>query len=368
MESPDGKIARNLRSGNSNNKINTVVEEDDYEQEIPIINEEYASKNRVVESKVNQIQHRVEKGDSFYGISRKYNTSVGELSKLNGIEKPYNIYIGQIINIPGNNKSNKSIEYTVVSGDNLSSIAKKYNVSMNDIIKENNLNRPYNIYVGQKLKINSQNTPIQTVTTTKSSVYVVKSGDNLSTIAQNNNTTVNSLVKLNNIKKPYNIYVGQKIKLNGEVKTENVAINSNKITSPGKVNTKTVQTTKEGFSWPLMGEVISKFGSKPNGSYNDGINIAGNQGDKIKSTEDGVVSYVGNEIRAYGTIVLIKHDNNWISVYGHCDSVDVSRGDKVKKGQIIGTVGKTGSVNTNQLYFALRKGEKMVDPLKYLKN
>ena len=62
----------------------------------------------------------------------------------------------------------------------------------------------------------------------------------------------------------------------------------------------------------------------------------------------------------------VKHNNNWISAYAHCGSVKVSRGDKVIKGQVIGTVGKTGSVNTPQLYFSLRNGREAVDPIKYL--
>lgn len=102
-------------------------------------------------------------------------------------------------------KPSKATIYTVKKGDNLSNIAKKYDTTVNNLVKINNIKNPNLIYPGQKLKINS--------TAKSPKIYTVKKGDNLSSIAKKYNTTVNKLVRLNNIKKPNLIYPGQKIKI-----------------------------------------------------------------------------------------------------------------------------------------------------------
>ena len=111
---------------------------------------------------------------------------------------------------------------------------------------------------------------------------------------------------------------------------------------------------------------MSKFGPKPGGLYNDGINIKAKGGDNVKATEDGVVAYVGNELRGYGNLIIIKHSGGWISAYGHLDQTKIKRGIKVKKGQNIATIGSTGNVKSPQLYFGLRKGREAVNPQSYL--
>ena len=206
----------------------------------------------------------------------------------------------------------------------------------------------------------------------------MKKGDNLSSIAEKYDMTITEIAQLNNLKKPYPIRVGQKLKITKDV-SDNVVIAKNstkKQTNTKKQTTKNNSNNKisvakkstNSFVWPLKGTIISSFGNKANGLYNDGINISSSSGTEFKATKDGVVAYVGNELRGYGTIILIKHDSNWISAYAHCGSVKVSRGDKVNQGQVIGTVGQTGNVDKPQLYFSLRNGKEAVDPIKYLSN
>ncbi|MFT6077470.1 MAG: murein DD-endopeptidase MepM/ murein hydrolase activator NlpD [Rickettsiales bacterium] len=120
------------------------------------------------------------------------------------------------------------------------------------------------------------------------------------------------------------------------------------------------------FSWPIRGTIISKFGPKAGGLYNDGINIKAQSGSNIKSTEDGVVAYVGDELRGYGNLIIVKHAGGWISAYGHLSSTKVKRGQNVQKGQIIAKAGSTGNVKSSQLYFGLRKGREAVNPQKHL--
>jgi murein DD-endopeptidase MepM/ murein hydrolase activator NlpD len=120
------------------------------------------------------------------------------------------------------------------------------------------------------------------------------------------------------------------------------------------------------FLWPLQGKIISGFGPKEGGLFNDGINIAAAPGTKVVAADDGVVAYAGNEIRGFGNLVLIKHANGWMTAYAHNETLLVKRGEHVTRGQVIARTGSSGSVSTPQLHFEVRKDSHPVDPLKYL--
>ena len=112
--------------------------------------------------------------------------------------------------------------------------------------------------------------------------------------------------------------------------------------------------------------MVEGFGTGPEGTHNDGINIAAPRGAAIEATDGGVVAYSGNELRGYGNLILIKHPQGWISAYAHCDLILVKPGQKVARGQVIARVGSTGNVGEPQLHFELRRGKKPVDPREYL--
>ena len=114
------------------------------------------------------------------------------------------------------------------------------------------------------------------------------------------------------------------------------------------------------------GEVIAAFGKRPDGTHNDGINIAVPQGTEVHAAESGRVAYAGNELKGYGNLVLIRHDNGWVSAYAHADQILVKRDDVVRRGQVIAKAGKTGTVDQPQLHFELRQGAKPVDPLPHM--
>ena len=120
------------------------------------------------------------------------------------------------------------------------------------------------------------------------------------------------------------------------------------------------------FRWPVRGRLIAGFGSKPDGTQNDGINLAVPEGTPIKAADDGVVAYAGNELKGYGNLVLISHANGFVSAYAHASELMVKRGDSVKRGQVIAHAGQTGNVTSPQLHFEIRKGSTPVDPTQYL--
>ena len=116
------------------------------------------------------------------------------------------------------------------------------------------------------------------------------------------------------------------------------------------------------FVWPVSGRIISPFGASASGERNDGINIAADRGTPIRAAADGVVTYSGNELKGYGNLVLIKHDDDYVTAYAHAERTLVNRGDKVKKGDVIAYTGETGDVTEPQLHFEIRRDTKPVDP------
>ncbi len=265
--------------------------------------------------------------------------------------------------------SSQGQEIVIGAGETLYSISQKHNVNLRDLISENNLAAPYNLKTGSKIKI-----PKQTY-------YQVKATDTLYSISRQHQMNVNELVALNDLAPPYNITIGQKIKISKE-KTAVISVSTgakSESKSQSQASAPTQAQTKAGlvsevlsnktnrFGWPIKGAIISGFGPKKGGLYNDGINIKTTLGAEVKSTESGVVAYVGNELKGYGNLIILKHSGGWISAYGHLGKTSVSRGQKVEKAQTIAFAGASGNVDLPQLYFGLRKGRDAVNPEFYLK-
>jgi murein DD-endopeptidase MepM/ murein hydrolase activator NlpD len=132
---------------------------------------------------------------------------------------------------------------------------------------------------------------------------------------------------------------------------------------PQAIVTQDAQLTANArFVWPVTGRVISPFGATASGERNDGINIAAVEGEKIHAAAGGVVTYAGNELKSYGNLVLIKHDDGYVTAYAHAENILVEKGARVEKGQVIATAGATGDVDAPQLHFEIRQAGKPIDP------
>ncbi|HEY5207829.1 MAG TPA: M23 family metallopeptidase [Stellaceae bacterium] len=121
-----------------------------------------------------------------------------------------------------------------------------------------------------------------------------------------------------------------------------------------------------GFIWPVHGRIVESYGIAANGTHNDGINIAARAGSPVYAAQAGEVVYVGNELRGYGNLVLIKHEGGYITAYAHNSALLVHKGEHVARGQTIARVGATGEVGQPQLHFEVRAGRNPVDPTQYL--
>lgn len=122
------------------------------------------------------------------------------------------------------------------------------------------------------------------------------------------------------------------------------------------------------FIAPVQGKITSTYGKRTNGMGNDGITYSAPLGEPVYASQGGEVAYVGNELKSYGNMVIIKHAHNFNTTYANLGRSVVSKDSKVKQGQIIGYVGQSGDAPAPQLHFAMRKGTATVNPQEYLSN
>lgn len=116
------------------------------------------------------------------------------------------------------------------------------------------------------------------------------------------------------------------------------------------------------WAWPVQGTVTSAFGKQREGIANEGITIAAPQNAAIHAAADGTVAFVGNDVRDYGNMVILRHANGDMSSYAHAEHIVVAKGMTVKQGDTIGYVGTSGRAKSPQLHFAIRSGDRAVDP------
>lgn len=150
-----------------------------------------------------------------------------------------------------------------------------------------------------------------------------------------------------------------KAKQDGQSKTTKLA--DSKASNDNLDKSKDVGDPGIRLSWPSKGDVIDRFDD----AKNKGIDIAGKAGDPVQSASDGKVVYAGNSLRGYGNLVIVKHDNTYLTAYAHNKTLLVKEGDTVKKGQKIAEMGSSDADRV-KLHFELRKNGKPVDPTSYL--
>jgi murein DD-endopeptidase MepM/ murein hydrolase activator NlpD len=90
-------------------------------------------------------------------------------------------------------------------------------------------------------------------------------------------------------------------------------------------------------------------------------------GSSVHASDSGVVVHASNKLKGYGNLILIKHQNGWVTAYAHTDKILVRKGQKVNRGQVVARVGRSGRVSQPQLHFEMRKGSRAVNPIRYLK-
>ena len=202
--------------------------------------------------------------------------------------------------------------------------------------------------------------------------YRVKRGDTLARIALDNGQSPRDLAQWNNMSNPNQIEVGDLILVKPPANSKMTVKPIPKTASDlPKTDTPKVDAAKEApkeivaepgirLSWPAKGKVTDDFSEKTKG-----IDIAGKLGEPITAASEGKVVYAGNSLRGYGNLVIIKHDNTYLTAYAHNRTLLVKEGDSVKKGQVIAEMGDTDATSI-KLHFELRVNGKPVNPTPYL--
>jgi len=309
--------------------------------------------------------YKVKPGDTLSEIALKFGVSIKDIVKANNLKKPYIIRTGQVLRIPIKTHSKRislsecEIVHKVRPGDTIIEIAKKYHVWVKDLKRLNNL-KGDTLRVGQllcikkKRNVKRQKTKdVVKVVKKKIIIHRVKPGENLSIIAKKYKTSITQIIKINKLKKPYIIRPGQKLKIPKKivkyVKKENIIR----------------KKVKLSFQWPVDGVIIKKFVNNHKVRHL-GIDIATTCNAPIKASEDGKVIYVGDSIKTYGNLIILKHEKRLTTIYGHVGKILVKDGQYVKKGQIIGKTGKLNNSDTCGLYFEIRKNAEPINPLVFL--
>ena len=117
------------------------------------------------------------------------------------------------------------------------------------------------------------------------------------------------------------------------------------------------------WQWPADGQIVSQFGESS--SITAGIDIGGQKGQPVRAAGPGKVVYAGSGVRGYGKLILLKHNDEYLSAYAHNDSLKVSENDVVEAGQVIATMGDSDAEDV-RLHFEVRKDGQPQDPTKYL--
>lgn len=211
----------------------------------------------------------------------------------------------------------------------------------------------------------------------RGSTHVVQKGETLYSIAWRYGLDYQNLARINRIRKPYTIYMGQRIKLSGVAsRLKSSQTTASKSAATGASKPKTVYSSKPkspakpaftrsalSWRWPVEGRLLKQFSLT--GAVNKGIDIAAAAGTEVKAAEGGRVVYAGGNLRGYGKLVIIKHDDAFLSAYGNNESLLVKEGDQVAIGQAIAKVGANDQ-KIEMLHFEIRKQGQPEDPLRHL--
>lgn len=199
--------------------------------------------------------------------------------------------------------------------------------------------------------------------------YVVKPGDTLYKIAQAHNMDVGTLVRINNISDPSQLRVGQTLRLSGSGAPASSTTTTSTPAAPVPVTEPaaepaSVPRAKDAnvisWGWPASGKIIQGFNANTKG-----IDIAGSVGDPVVAAASGKVMYAGNGVRGLGNLILVGHDNGFITAYAHNQKLLVKTGQAVQKGAKIAAIGQTDTTSP-RLHFEIRRGGTPVNPIAYL--
>lgn len=358
----------------------------------------------------------VKQGDTLYSLSRQHGTPVKDIMAANDL-KGHNLKPGQRLTMPqGNGSRHASPEsgavtpppaaapamaeaapasgtpgtYTMKPGDSLYAIARQHKVKYADLQRHNNITDAdvRKIRPGTVLKIpgaeagapaveTAQAAPASAPAATAESVTSAPAAsaepakaEQRKHDAKPETAAAPEAPKVLNAAEsspPAAAPAADAASAPAQPEQKVAALDTKSATdaSPAAQDSKSASSTGR-LRWPVQGRVISTFGPRPDGTHNDGVNLSVPMGTDVHAAEAGEVIYVGDELKAYGKLVLLRHDNGWVTAYAHNEELLVTRGKKVSRGDVIAKAGKSGPVDQPQVHFELRQESKAVDPTSFM--
>ncbi len=297
--------------------------------------------------------HIVQRSESLWSIAKKYKVPPKEVLEANPNLERGPLYVGDSLVIPsiveaGENKLPKKGYdfYIVESGDTLYGISRKYNTTSEKLLEINHLNKQAKLIQGQRLRVKvSSATPKRD-----------------SGVHQDNKKKGLSRKEI----KEDESEVTEKEENSNQEKADQEGLYMKRDLDPDKK-----ETSDKFFQWPVHGRITSGYGKRHDPklrrriAFHKGIDIANVVGTPFQASQSGVVIR-SKRVGAYGNCIFILHKDNLITVYAHNQKNNVVKGEIVKQGQLIGTVGRTGKVTGPHLHFEVRRLKIPMNPVKFL--
>lgn len=344
----------------------------------------------------------IQQGDTLYGLSKKHKVSISELMTVNDLKSPA-LKPGQKLHlpagkrvaangpqrplarseplsptpqagrstavstaVPANGGTSWQGTYTIKSGDSLYAIAKQNKIQLAELQAANGIVDARKVKPGTVIRVpgaGSQASASVSAPPANASAVASAAQDSATQMAGPQPTILNAPRVASIGDTPLSTTVPSAI---GPASTPEPTVQVKPVSVASTTPAPSSAKSGAKLRWPVKGKVIAGFGPRADGTHNDGVNLSVPLGSEVHAAEAGTVAYAGSELKGYGNLILIRHDNGWVTAYAHNDQLLVKRGDKIQRGQVVAKAGKTGTVDQPQVHFELREGSKPIDPTPYM--
>lgn len=315
--------------------------------------------------------HTVKSGDTLTAIARKFDVSISDLADDNKLDPKKPLRLGAKIKGPATTQK----AYVAGSGDTLAGISKRFNVSVKELAAENHLRATASVKRGQKILLPDgykDRGPVRTTTTISSRPAPTPAAPSTNTYPRVDSSApapAASAPPTPSSPQPYQPSGNSYSRPSAPVAAQPVTPPPSTArpiieSSAAPTEAEIIASGKGKFAWPVRGEIISSFGVKGTGQRNDGVDIRAAQGTPVVSAADGEVAYAGNQVPTFGNLVLVKHADGWVTAYAHLSSINVKMRQQVSQGEQLGAVGATGGTNEPKLHFEMRYAPTVKDKAK----
>lgn len=251
----------------------------------------------------------------------------------------------EAVEVPARPTSFQLLKHSVQRGESFWTIARQYGIDVDTLTAANEGIDPTRLQPGQEVRVPNLN----------GALHAVAQGDTLWDIAQLYQTDLQEIVRVNGLDDPSRLRPGTVLLIPGAQAL--VAQRLLLVDSNGRL--------RRAFDWPVRGRISSRFGPRW-GRMHEGLDIAVNTGTRVRAAADGVVRFAGWN-GGYGYLVVIDHGRGIETRYAHNSRLQVKRGQRVSRGEVIALSGSTGNSTGPHVHFEIRQNGKPVDPLRYLR-